>query len=284
MVRRWLEAGFEVTVWNRDQKKAAALVTDGAVMAATTSEAMAAGDVVVTMLADGPAVEEVIFESGASDSLDPGCVLIDMSSIRPAMAREHAKRLEERGVDYIDAPVSGGTLGAEQGTLAIMCGGEANVVDRYRLVLAPLGKATHVGRHGSGQLTKLCNQVIVATSIGAVAEALLLAQAGGAIPEAVLEALQGGFADSRILREHGQRMVARDWRPGGITRYQLKDLIAADEVATAEGVTLPILDQIKDMFASLQQNDGGDLDHSALLLELERLNGPHRVGKEPDRT
>ena len=283
MARRWLQAGFHVTVWNRDREKAAALVADGAVLASTASEAMAACEVVMTMLANGPAVEEVIFDSGASADLASESMLIDMSSICPEMARDHAKRLLQQGVDYLDAPVSGGTSGAEQGTLAIMCGGEASVVDRGRPVFAPLGKVTHVGPHGSGQLTKLCNQVIVATTIGAVAEALLLAQAGGAIPAAVLKALQGGFADSRILREHGQRMVSRDWRPGGITRYQVKDLIAAQEVATAEGVGLPMLDQIKDLFATFQEHDGGDLDHSALLLELERRNPPQRVGDVPDQ-
>lgn len=283
MARRWLQAGFHVTVWNRDREKSVVLANEGAMVASETSEAMAAADFLVTMLADGPVVEEVIFESGARAGLVPGSVLIDMSSIRPGLARDHAKRLKEMGVDYLDAPVSGGTSGAEQGTLAIMCGGDWTVVDRCRPVFDPLGKVTHVGPHGSGQLTKLCNQVIVATTIGAVAEALLLAQAGGAIPEAMLEALQGGFADSRILREHGQRMVAREWRPGGITRYQVKDLIAAEEVATEEGVSLPILGQIKDLFASLQEHDGGDLDHSALFLELERLNLPQRVGDRPDQ-
>ncbi|MGY8690195.1 MAG: NAD(P)-dependent oxidoreductase, partial [Verrucomicrobiales bacterium] len=210
-------------------------------------------------------------------------VLIDMSSIPPDTAKDHAARLEGRGIDHIDAPVSGGTIGAEQGTLAIMGGGRKAVVERCRPILEVLGKVTYVGPHGSGQLTKLCNQVIVATTIGAVSEALLLASAGGALPEAVCEALQGGFADSRILREHGKRMLARDWRPGGSTEHQVKDLNAVKNLAESLRLNLPVLEQMRQLFQSFHDSGGGNHDHAALLLELERMNVPHRVNDAPDQ-
>ena len=283
MAQRWLGAGHEVTVWNRDQGKARLLECRGAVVALSPEDAVKAVDVVVVMLSNGPVVEEVLFGSGLEGTIPAHATVVDMSSIPPEMARAHAQRLSARGIRYLDAPVSGGTAGAERGTLAILCGGEPKVLDSVREIFQPLGKVTLVGPHGSGQLTKLCNQVIVATTIGAVSEALLLAQAGGAVPDAVLQALEGGFADSRILREHGQRMISRDWRPGGITSYQLKDLQAARAVASAQGIGLPIMETVEQLFQELQAHGGGDWDHSALLLELERRNVPYRVGETPDQ-
>ncbi len=282
MARRLLDASHEVTVWNRSPDKATALQAAGAAVSPTAAEAALGASIVLTMLADGPAVDDVLFCQGVAQVLAPGAIVLDMSSIPPSTAQAHAHRLAERGIDHLDAPVSGGTIGAEDGTLAILCGGDASVLERCRPLLEVLGHPTHVGPHGSGQLTKLCNQVIVASTIGAISEALMLAQAGGADPEAVCQALRGGFADSRILREHGQRMVERRWRPGGPSKLQLKDLDAATDVAKALGVDLPMLDLIRRAYESFITHGGGQLDHSALLLELERRNAPHRVGTRPD--
>ena len=279
MARRLIDAGHGVTVWNRTQQRMEPLVEAGARGASSPREAVAGAGMAITMLEGGPAVEQVIFGGVTLEAWPAGAVLVDMSSIPPDMAREHGRKLGASGIDYLDAPVSGGTTGAAEGTLAIMGGGEASVLERCRPMFEVLGRVTHVGPHGSGQLAKLCNQVIVAIGIGAVSEALLLAQAGGALPGAVHQALQGGFADSRILREHGQRMLKRDWRPGGATRHQVKDLDAVAAVAQTRGLTLPVMEEVRRLFRDFQDRGGGDHDHAALLLELERLNAPHRVGE-----
>ncbi len=282
MARRLVNAGYGVTVWNRDAAKSKPLETMGATVAATPSEAVTEADLVITMLSNGSAVEEVVFGQGVDTAMASGSVLIDMSSIPPSTARDHAARLAARGIGHVDAPVSGGTVGAAEGSLAIMAGGEDGVIERCRPALERLGRVTAVGPAGSGQLSKLCNQVIVATTIGAVSEALLLAEAGGARPEAVAGALQGGFADSRILREHGQRMLQRDWRPGGPVVHQVKDLDTVLSQAADCRVELPVLQRVRDLFQDFLERGGGGHDHSALLLELEHRNPPHRVGDEPD--
>jgi 2-hydroxy-3-oxopropionate reductase len=173
-------------------------------------------------------------------------------------------------VGYADAPVSGGTRGASAGTLAIMVGADAPVFALLAPVFAPMGTPRHVGPVGSGQLAKLANQLIVAVTIGAVAEALVLAERGGADPAAVREALRGGFADSRILTEHGQRMIARDFAPGGTVTNQIKDLVAATEAASDAGLELPLLATVRKLFESLRDTGGAELDHSALFLEIQR--------------
>jgi 3-hydroxyisobutyrate dehydrogenase-like beta-hydroxyacid dehydrogenase len=238
----------------------------------TAAEAVADADVVILMLENGRIVTDVLFSQGAAGSLRPGAVLVDMSSIKPAEAQEHAKRLAERGVHHIDAPVSGGTLGAEQGTLAIMAGGESDIFDRVESILAIMGRPVHVGPHGAGQLAKLANQIIVGVTIGAVAEALLLAQRGGADPAKVREALRGGFAESRILELHGQRMVERDFVTKGRSVTHLKDLDnALDAAERIDLDSLPYTALTADLFRGLIEN-AGDLDHSGLLVELERRN------------
>ena len=279
MAPRLGQAGHDVVVWNRTPEKAHCLTDTGVHVADTAADAAHGVSVMITMLANGPVVEEVLFGQGVAEALPPGACVIDMSSIPPAMARDHGQRLASRGIDYIDAPVSGGTVGAAAGTLAIMAGAEASVFERWRWVFEALGRATHVGPNGCGQLTKLCNQVIVAVTIGAVSEALLLGQAGGANPVAVREALSGGFADSRILREHGQRMLDRNWVPGGTAGHQVKDLNAIAGIASELGVVLPMMDKIRELFQTLIDEGGAELDHSALLTQLEKLNPPHRVGE-----
>ncbi|MFL4993844.1 MAG: NAD(P)-dependent oxidoreductase [Microvirga sp.] len=270
--KRLLDAGHSLTVWNRSREKAEALSAFGARVVDTAAEAVADADVVILMLENGRIVTDVLFLQGAAGSLRPGAVLVDMSSIKPAEAQEHAKRLAERGVHHIDAPVSGGTLGAEQGTLAIMAGGESDIFDRVESILAIMGRPVHVGPHGAGQLAKLANQIIVGVTIGAVAEALLLAQRGGADPAKVREALRGGFAESRILELHGQRMVERDFVTKGRSVTHLKDLDnALDAAERIDLDSLPYTALTADLFRGLIEN-AGDLDHSGLLVELERRN------------
>ena len=273
MARRLLGAGHEVAVWNRSAGKAAPLAADGARVADTPTEAVDGAEAVVTMLSDGASVRALL-DDGLADAMDPGAVLIDMSSIKPAEARDHAALLRERGREHLDAPVSGGTMGAENGTLAIMVGGRAGAFERVRDVFAPMGRAVLVGPDGSGQLAKLANQTIVAVTMGAVAEALLLARRGGADPDALRDALKGGFADSVILQQHGGRMTARDFEPGGPSRLQLKDLRNAAEEAASLGLALPLAEQMRERFQVLVDDmGGGDTDHSAILTELERRNG-----------
>jgi 3-hydroxyisobutyrate dehydrogenase-like beta-hydroxyacid dehydrogenase len=270
--KRLLDAGHSLTVWNRSREKAEALSAFGARVVDTAAEAVADADVVILMLENGRIVTDVLFSQGAAGALRPGAVLVDMSSIKPAEAQEHAKRLAERGVHHIDAPVSGGTLGAEQGTLAIMAGGESDIFDRVESILAIMGRPVHVGPHGAGQLAKLANQIIVGVTIGAVAEALLLAQRGGADPAKVREALRGGFAESRILELHGQRMVERDFVTKGRSVTHLKDLDnALDAAERIDLDSLPYTALTADLFRGLIEN-AGDLDHSGLLVELERRN------------
>lgn len=199
MARRLLKAGFPVTVWNRDPSKAGALVADGANLAATAADAARDADIVFTMLSDGNAVGKVLFGAGVTKVLKAGAIVVDSSSIAPPIARDHAARLAERNVAHVDAPVSGGVVGAEAGTLAIMAGGEAEVITGLADVFAALGRLTHVGPAGAGQICKLANQQIVAITIGAVAEAMILVEAGGADRGRFRDAIRGGFAESRIL-------------------------------------------------------------------------------------
>ena len=281
MARNLLKAGFAVAAWNRTRSKAEAL--SGATVASYPAEAAKGADVLITMLADGPAVESVLFGTGkAADSLPKGALVIDMSSAPPSQARVHAQRFGERGIAYLDAPVSGGTLGAAEGRLAIMAGGTAADFARAAPIFAPLGRATHVGPAGSGQLAKLANQAIVAVTIGAVAEALLLAAAGGADPAAVRSAIMGGFAESRVLTLHGNRMILRDFIPGGPADHQVKDCATIVATAKESGLTLPFAEKALELFRGLVAHGGARYDHSALLLELERMNGK-RLGPGPDR-
>lgn len=270
MARRILKAGHGLRAWNRSPEKAETLVADGALTFASPAEAVRGADFVITMLSDGAAVTDVLFARGAAKEAPPGVVVVDMSSIAVSTARDHAGKLGEMGLGYLDAPVSGGTPGAAAGTLAIMAGGDEEVFAETVPVLQAMGRPTLVGPHGSGQLAKLCNQSIVAITIGAVAEALFLAEKGGANPAAVRQALRGGFAESRILELHGQRMVDRDFEPGGPSRLQLKDLENTLVAARDAGIRLPLTEQVRDRYKRLVNELGGaDLDHSALLLELE---------------
>lgn len=284
MARRLLAAGFPLRVWNRTMAKAAPLAEAGARLAETPAEAVQDADIVVTMLTDGTAVAEILFGQKAAAAMKRASLLIDMSSIKPKEARDHAARLAERGVGHLDAPVSGGTLGAVEGTLAIMVGGERSDFERARPVFAAMGRATLVGPSGAGQIAKLANQAIVAINIGGVAEALLLAAAGGADPASVREAIRGGFAESRILEVHGARMIERNFVPGGRINVHIKDLNNILEAAQEAGLHLPISKTLlKLMVAVRDELKGGAYDHSAVLLALEDMSDGRRVGKAPDK-
>jgi len=223
MTRNLLNAGYPMTLWNRTESKCEPFA-DEATIAKSPAEAVADADVVITMLENGQVVDDVLVAQGAIAALKEGALLIDMSSVQPSVARGHGALAAEQGAGYLDAPVSGGTVGAAEARLSIMAGGSEVDVARALPVFEVLGKCTRIGSVGAGQLAKLANQAIVGITIGAVSEALLLAAKGGADPAAVREALMGGFAGSRILELHGQRMIDRDFAPGAPARIQLKDL------------------------------------------------------------
>lgn len=273
MAERLCAASFQVHVWNRTHAKAQALVACGATAHTAPTEAVRAAQIVITMLEHGDIVEEVLFGLGTADAMARGSLVVDMSSIQPAQARDHATRLQARGIHYLDAPVSGGTLGAEQGTLAIMVGGEDAQLERARPVLQALGRPTLVGPVGTGQLAKLANQMIVGITIGAVAEALLLCQKGGADMAKVKEAISGGFADSRILQVHGQRMVERDFAKRGSMQVQLKDMRNALSTAQDIGFDATITALLEQLYAQGVEHGLANLDQSGLFAELARRNG-----------
>ena len=271
--RRLLNAGFALTAWNRTRAKAEALIAQGAKVTDTAAAAVIDADVVITMLEHGGAVGDVLFNQGVAAALKKNALVIDMSSIKPKEARDHAARLEALGCRHLDAPVSGGTGGAEQGTLAIMIGGEEADCAYADPVFRAMGKPLRVGPHGAGQLAKLANQMIVGITIGAVSEALQLAAAGGADPALVREAIRGGFAGSKILEVHGERMLTRDFAARATAAVQLKDMnTALDAAAGCNDYQLPITTLLRDLYASLCEHGGAGVDHSGLFLEIERLN------------
>ena len=275
MARRLLAAGHTVHVWNRSRSKAESLSAHGAVVHDTPRQACMHADIVLSMLENGAVVGEVLFgmeHDGAVYGMRAGTLVVDMASIQPREARDHAARLTERGMRHLDAPVSGGTVGAEAGTLAIMVGGRAEDFEQAQSIFQVLGRSTHVGPHGAGQLAKLANQMIVGITIGAVAEALLLCAKGGASPAKVREAIGGGFADSRILQLHGQRMVDRDFVARGKMTVQLKDMRNALTTAQEIGFDAPITQLFEQLYAEGVEHGLGDLDHSGLFVELASRN------------
>jgi 3-hydroxyisobutyrate dehydrogenase-like beta-hydroxyacid dehydrogenase len=273
MARRLCEAGFETHVWNRTLAKAQPLAAYGAKVHEQGVQAVAGADMVVSMLEHGLITESVLFEHGVAKAMQKGALLIDMSSSKPREARDHAARLTALGLHHIDCPVSGGTVGAEAGTLVMMAGGSAQDFERAQAVLKVFGRATHVGPHGAGQLTKLANQMIVGGTIGVVAEALLLASRGGADMAKVREAMMGGFADSRILELHGDRMARRDFAPRGRLAVQLKDMRNAVDCAQETGMDAPIVSFFEQLYALAESHGLGELDHSGLFVELASRNG-----------
>ncbi len=274
MARRLAQSGHRVKAWNRTADKAERLVPFGVQVCAEAAHCARGADVVICMLSSGPVCDSVMLgDGGVIASMNPGSTVIVMSSIPVETARHQAAVAAARGVGYLDAPVSGGEAGAEAGRLAIMAGGEPAVFERARGLFGSMGRPTHVGPAGSGQLAKLVNQMMVATTIAALAEALVFAERGGADPARVREALLGGFADSTVLHQHGLRMVEGNFKPGGPAKYQVKDTSTAVALAKTLGLSLPVLGVVDKLFADMVDHGDGDLDHSALILETKRRQG-----------
>ena len=280
MAARLATAGFAPRVWNRTAAKAQALAGLGALPCASVAQAVQGAAIVVSMLEAGPAVRATI--EAALPAMAPGTLWIDMSSTRHDEALDFHARLAAQGMRFLDAPVSGGEAGAEAGTLVIMAGGSLHDFNEAAPLFAVLGSAQLVGPGGSGQVAKLCNQLIVGATINVVAEALLLAQAAGADPAAVRAAIRGGFAGSRILEVHGQRMLDRNFVPGGQVKSQLKDLRNVLAAAGEAGLVLPLTAAAARSYELIEEALGG-ADHAAALLALERINPGQRVGDGPDK-
>ena len=264
MATRLVEAGFDVTVHNRTREREEGVAAAGATRAASPREAAAGADVVITMVSDTPDVEAVVLgEEGAIHGMKEGSVLVDMSTISPEVTRDVAAKLEEKGCDMLDAPVSGGSEGAEKGTLSIMVGGEAEVLERVMGVLKPLGKTvTHVGPVGSGQVTKAVNQVIIAGTYAAVAEGLAIALAAGVDVEAAHRAVSGGAAGSWVLTNRADNMIRNSYPLGFRTRLHRKDLGIALETARALGVPVPVAAYVEQLETGLVKRGLGDEDVS----------------------
>jgi len=271
MCRNLQKAGAHVIVHNRSQAPVEELAAEGMEPAAGPADVAAKADIVIMMLTNTPAVEAVLLgPGGVIENVTSGSLIVDMGTTKVLSTREFADAVKSKGGDYIDAPVSGGTIGAEGGSLTIMAGGSKEAMARAQPVFDVLGaKTTHIGDVGGGQIAKAANQMIVGLNIGAVAEALTLARKAGADPALVRAALQGGFADSRILEVHGQRMIDGAFTPGGRANVQRKDLDQALELAGTLDLELPATSLCRDLFDKLIEAGHGDLDHSALIKAID---------------
>jgi 2-hydroxy-3-oxopropionate reductase len=272
MARNLLAAGFDLTVHSRSTAPVDELVSAGAVRAARPAEVASASDITITMLPDTPDVERVLVgDDGAIGGAAPGSLIIDMSSIDPGPTRIMADAFAARDVAMLDAPVSGGERGAIDATLSIMVGGDEAAFRRAQPVLETLGKnIVHIGPSGAGQVAKACNQLVVAATIQAVAEALLLAERSGVDPTKVREALLGGFAGSKILEVHGQRMLDRTFEPGFRIRLHRKDARIVEKAASATGTPIPSFAVVAQQLQRAVDAGDAELDHSGLFLELQR--------------
>ena len=273
-------AGHALFVATRSQVPQA-LLDAGAVRCANAREVAAAADIVFTMVPDTPDVEAVLFgENGVAQGLAQGKLVVDMSSISPMATKEFAQKINALGCDYLDAPVSGGEVGAKAASLTIMVGGPEAAFERAKPLFTLMGKnITHVGGNGDGQTTKVANQIIVALNIAAVAEALVFASKAGADPAKVRQALMGGFASSRILEVHGERMIKRTFNPGFRIGLHQKDLNLALQGARTLGVSLPQTANAAQLMQACAGNGMADLDHSALVRALE-IMAAHTVAPD----
>ncbi|MEP6759393.1 MAG: 2-hydroxy-3-oxopropionate reductase [Actinomycetota bacterium] len=272
MAKNLLTSGFDLTVHSRSPGPIDELVAAGAARAAGARELAVTSDVIITMLPDTADVEQVLVgDDGVLQTAAPGSLIIDMSSIDPGPTRTIASTFADRRVAMLDAPVSGGERGAIEGTLSIMVGGGVDAFNRAAPVFEALGRSvTHIGPSGAGQVAKACNQLVVAATIEAVAEALLLAERSGVDPAKVREALLGGFASSKILEVHGQRMLDRTFDPGFRIRLHRKDARIVEEAAAATGAPIPAFAVVARQLQNAVDAGDGDLDHSGLFVELAR--------------
>jgi 2-hydroxy-3-oxopropionate reductase len=273
MARNLMKAGYSLVVHNRSRAAVEELGREGAEVCRDAADVAARSEVVITMLPDSPNVELVYTgERGIFAGAKAGSLMIDMSSISPVVTRKLATEAERRGLDMLDAPVSGGEAGAISGTLSIMIGGTAKAVERAMPIFNVLGKnVVHVGAAGAGQVAKAANQMVVGATIAIVAEALVLAAKAGVDPARVRQALLGGFAQSKVLEAHGQKMLDRAFKPGFRIRLHEKDMKIALATGSEYGVPLMITSQVAQMITAMKSTGGGDLDHSALVTLVERL-------------
>jgi len=273
MVMNLIKGGHQVQVWNRTFSKLKGLEEVGAKACHQLSEVGKDVDLLVVMLSDGKTCDEVLFQQdGAVSELKKNSIVIVMSSSPVKTAKHQNERCLSLGLRYLDAPVSGGEKGAKDVTLAIMVGGEEDTFTEAQAVLNCMGRAVLVGAAGCGELAKLVNQMIVASTIATVAEGLLFAQQGGADPQKVKQALTGGFADSPILQQHGERILRQNFKPGGAATTQLKDTHTAINYAQELNLKLPVAELVNQLFSDMVHNGDGALDHSGLIREIKRIN------------
>ena len=272
MAKNLLKSGYKLKVFNRSQDKAKRLKEFGAELSTSIKAAVTSSDVIITMLTDDAAVEKVIGSDEFIKNIKPNATVIDMSSINPVLSKKCAKLLKEKKINYLDAPVSGGTIGAEEASLAIMVGGDEKTFKECYDLLKILGNPTLVGPVSSGQISKLANQIIVGVTIGAVAEAVTLCEKSGTNPSKMIEALSGGWADSKILQTHGKRMIDKDFTPKGKTTTQLKDMTNIVNAGKAVETHLPISSLVKEMYKDLVTDGHGNTDHSSLYNAIKKIN------------
>ena len=272
MSKNILKAGYSLKAFNRSQNKAEVLKEFGAEITTSIDDVVKDSDIVITMLTDDTAINEIMDSPNFLENLKSNATVIDMSSVKPTTATKYGNNFKSKNIKYLDAPVSGGTIGAEEASLAIMVGGEQDVFNESYDVLKTMGNPTLVGPVGSGQVSKLANQIIVGLTIGAVAEAITLCEKAGANPDKMIKALSGGWADSKILQTHGKRMIDKDFTPKGRTSVHLKDMNNILECANSHNTHLPISNLVKEMYKTLVENGHGETDHSSLYKEIERIN------------
>ena len=279
MASHLLKAGHIVHVCDRIEEPLKHLCGLGAKGCICCKEVAQKSEIIFIMVPDTPDVEIVLFgPDGVAEGLKPGTSVVDMSSISPIATKEFAKRLAAMGVKMLDAPVSGGQVGAENATLSIMVGGPPEVFEQVKPYFELMGKnIVHVGGHGDGQTCKVANQIVVALTIEAISEALLFASKAGADPGKVRAALLGGFAQSRILEVHGERIIKRTFNPGFRIRLHQKDLNLALQAARSMGLSLPNTATAQELFNAVAAQGGSELDHSAMILALEKLAN-HTIG------
>ena len=272
MAKNLLKSGYNLKAYNRSQDKADRLKEFGAEISLSIKEVVTNVDVVITMLTDDAAVEKVMSSDEFISNIREGATVIDMSSVNPVLTIKYSKKLKEKKINYLDAPVSGGTIGAEEASLAIMVGGNEETFKNCYELLKKMGNPTLVGPVSSGQISKLANQIIVGVTIGAVAEAITLCEKSGTNPNKMIEALSGGWADSKILQTHGKRMIDKDFTPKGKTTTQLKDMTNIVNAGKAVETHLPISSLIKEMYKDLVADGHGNTDHSSLYNAIEKIN------------
>ena len=272
MAKNLLKSGYNLKAFNRTQNKSDKLKEFGAEISLSVKDVVTNADIVITMLTDDAAVEKVMSSDEFISNIKEGATVIDMSSVNPVLTIKYSKKLKEKKINYLDAPVSGGTIGAEEATLAIMVGGDEETFKNCYELLKKMGNPTLVGPVSSGQISKLANQIIVGVTIGAVAEAITLCEKSGTNPNKMIEALSGGWADSKILQTHGKRMIDKDFTPKGKTTTQLKDMTNIVNAGKAVETHLPISSLIKEMYKDLVADGHGNTDHSSLYNAIEKIN------------